>query len=42
MILREFHESMSEELTGKDVEKIQKDIKRIRKQLWDDYAKHLS
>ncbi len=42
MILKEFHESMNKELTGKDVEKIQKDIKKIRKELWEDYAKHLS
>ena len=42
MILREFHESMSGDMTGTDVENIQKEIKKIRKDLWDEYAKHLS
>jgi Arc/MetJ-type ribon-helix-helix transcriptional regulator len=42
MILREFHESISEEMTEDDVKNIQKEIKKIRRDLWDDYAKHLS
>ncbi|MCK4266893.1 MAG: hypothetical protein KAX31_06400 [Thermoplasmata archaeon] len=42
MILREFHEKLSEPTDEKKIKQIQKEIKNIRKQLWEDYAKHLS
>jgi len=42
MILREFHESMSEDMTEGDIENVHKEIKKIRRDLWDEYAKHLS
>ena len=42
MILREFHERLSQPTDGKKIAKIQEDIKKIRKQLWDDYAGHIS
>jgi len=44
MILKEFHEKLSEKkpITKKKLANIQKEIKEIRKQLWDEYAKHIS
>ena len=44
MILKEFHDKLrdKEPLTKKKVDRIQKEIKDIRKQLWDEYAKHIS
>ena len=38
MILREFHEKLREPL---DESKVQKEIKQIRKQLWEEYAKYI-
>ena len=44
MILKEFHEKLSDKkpLTKKKLDQIQKEIKDIRKKLWDEYAKHIS
>ena len=42
IILQEFHEKMTEPVKKKDVDKIQKEIKEIRKKLWDEYAQHIS
>ena len=44
MILKEFHEKLAEKepITKKKLDTIQKEIKEIRKQLWDEYAKDLS
>ena len=44
MILKEFHEKLAEKepITKKKLDNIQKEIKKIRKQLWDEYAKNLS
>ena len=42
IILQEFHEKMAEPVKKKDVDKIQKEIKEIRKKLWDEYAQHIS
>lgn len=43
MVLREFHEKLSEDKTmnKKKLDKLQKEIKEIRQKLWEDYAKHL-
>ncbi len=43
MILREFHDKLSEDKTmsKKKLNKLQKEIKDIRQQLWEDYAEHL-
>ena len=42
IILQEFHEKMTEPIKKKDMDKIQKEIKEIRKELWDEYAQHIS
>ena len=44
MILREFHEKLGEDkkINKKKLDKLQKEIKEIRQNLWEDYAKHLS
>jgi Arc/MetJ-type ribon-helix-helix transcriptional regulator len=44
MILKEFHEKLSEKqpITKKGLDDIQKEIKKIRKHLWEEYAKHIS
>ena len=42
IILQEFHEKLTEPIRKKDVDKIQKEIKEIRKKLWDEYAQHIS
>ena len=38
IILQEFHEKLNEPIRKKDVDKIQREIKDIRKKLWDEYA----
>ncbi len=44
MILKEFHEKLSEDkkMSKKQLDKLQKEIKEIRKKLWEEYAEHLS
>ena len=39
IILQEFHEKLKEPVNNKDVNK---EIKKIRKELWEEYAKHIS
>lgn len=44
MILKEFHEKLSEDkkMSKKQLDKLQKEIKEIRKKLWEEYAEHIS
>jgi Arc/MetJ-type ribon-helix-helix transcriptional regulator len=44
MILKEFHEKLSEDkkISKKEINTLQKEIKAIRQELWEDYAEHLS
>jgi Arc/MetJ-type ribon-helix-helix transcriptional regulator len=42
ILLQEFHERLNEPLDKKGVARIQKEIKEIRKRLWDEYVQHIS